>query len=169
MEKNTQIAVLAIVLLFLVIQLQHPGTFILYGGVEIPANETNVTGECWTLGQDACVRRPVKLINFTKQSLLVCPEGYYPTKEQCEKAYSVVKTELPKIKCYYINEDACWEDELTVEQCPSLYYSSKAACEEALETPIRHIKKLFQNKITLIILAVAVIAGVFLFFGKRRK
>jgi len=158
--------ILTIALLFLVANTTKLTPFILYGGMELPLNETNITGECWTLSAERCVRQQVNLLNYTSQNLLICPESYYPTEIDCEKAYGLIVEEKPKINCYYIDEDTCKTEQFLQEEgCPSAYYTSEEECKEALRTPLHHIGKLFKNKLFLIFAVLLV--GLLIYFLRK--
>lgn len=172
MKDKTIIAILGILLLALVWNLQIPTTFILYGGTEYEGYVSNETGICWTLAEsDRCVKQRVYLINLTKQNLLVCPEATFPTEQECKQKYGLIpEPPKPKINCYFISEDECKTEQFLEEEgCPSTYYSNLNECEEALKTPLRHIKLLFQNKFTLYAVIVGVIILIVLIIPKIRK
>lgn len=166
--ENKHIIWIVIALILLIWASQQPQTvFILFGGEEIKGFVSDVRGECWTLGQERCVRQNVNLVNFTKQNLLACPEGYYSSEQLCREKY--FPKPKPKINCYYISERECKVEILEADVCPSQYYSSMEECTEKLKkSPIYHLKTLFKSPATIIILIIGIIAIIILFV-KRRK
>ena len=166
MKNEPLVIILAILALFLVWNLQTE-TFILYGGQEIEGYITDQEAQCWILGaSDSCVKQNVFLINFTKQNLLACPDGYSASRLECEKHYGLIVEPKPTITCYYVDKE-CQVEVLELEQCPSQYHSSMDECKEALETPFYHITKLFKNPATLILLVVVFAIILFLAFKRR--
>ena len=170
MKDKTAMVILGILLLALVWNLQIP-SFILYGGTEYEGYISNETGICWILAEsDRCVKQRVYLINLTEQNLLICPEATFPTEQECELKYGLIKIEKPKITCYYIGEDECKTEQFLEEEgCPLTYYTSLSKCEEALETPLYHIKTLFKNKMTLYMVIAGIIALLILIVPRIRK
>lgn len=166
---ENKVFILIGVALLLIWTSQQPQTaFLIFGGVEIEGGVTNITGDCYTLAEsDRCVRQNVNLVNFTRQNLLVCPEGYYSTKLECEKAYKIIVEPKPKVTCYYIGEDECQMEVIEgMETCPSQYYSAIEECEEELRTPLRHIGALIKNPIVLIAIIIGLVAGLILLLKK---
>jgi len=167
MKDKTLIIIFGIILLILAANLGKLPTFILYGGQEIEGEISEQEAQCWILGaSDSCVKQTIFLINFTKQNLLACPDSYFPTKFECEKHYGLIKEEKPKINCYFISEDDCQMELFELTSCPTQYYSTIGECTEALETPTLHLKKLFTNPTTLILLGIVI--AILLFFGIRK-
>ncbi len=168
-DKEKLIFGLIVLILFIWATQQPQFTFILFGGQEMVGFVSNTTGICYTLStSDTCVQQKVNLINFTEQNLLVCPEGYYSTKHECELKYGIKAVEKPKIECYFIGEDdRCYSEYFLQEEgCPATYFTTLDACEEEAETFITHISLLFKNKSTVIALIAGVIAILILFLKK---
>lgn len=167
-KDDLALVIFVLALLFLVWNLKTD-TFILYKGQEIEGEVSEIKGMCWTLGQDRCVKQSVFLINFTEQNLLTCPELYYPTELECQKAFKLVEEPKPTVSCYYIEDDECKVEVIEgLEACPTAYYSNMEECEEALKTPLTHIRKLFKNPTAIIMVIVAIIAGLILIVPKLR-
>ncbi len=176
-EKNIIWILVAILLLLLITRLQQPTTFsVFYQGQEYKGYETNVTGWCWTLGKDTCVKQQVKLLNLTAQSLLICPEGYYGTKVECEKENQIgaFKPVIKQITCYYIKDNKCVTEVLEGETCPSAYYATFPLCEEALQQQsfiIRakaHLSGLFKKTSFIWFIVISVLGLIVIIFTRKR-
>ncbi len=171
MVKDNKIGMvlLAIVLLVFISGLKSPTFSILYQGSEIDAVLTNETAECFTLGLDNCARKQVNLIRLLDSGLLICPESYYTTFVDCQKAFGLIKeVSVPKLNCYYSEDDVCILEQFE-EQCPAAYFQSLSSCEESLVDFIFSTKALFSNRKTLIMVGIGVVALFFIVISSLRK
>jgi len=169
-KNNTIWIILAIIGLFII--LKHGGieTFsVLYYGQQLEGYTTNITGECWTLGTDTCVKQTVRLINLTKQNILICPEGYYSTKLECEKAFELIK-EPEKHMCYRINEEKniCEEAGMKVV-CGEGEFTSLSACQAELEKRKTTLTEFITQPYTLVVIILALVAVIGLIISQFRK
>ena len=170
-QNKTIWIIVGILALIVLTQFKPPEIFsVMYQGQNYSGHLSNKTGECWTMGLDTCVRQEVKLINLTTQNLLICPETYFPTKIDCEKAYGLVKTitKPEKITCYKIEEKKC-KVVGEYETCPADTFSSLSKCQEEAGklTWTYNLKQLIKKPYTIILLVLGVIAGIVLLIKRK--
>lgn len=157
--------IVAVAGLFIIISQGQPGTFsVLYQGQEVQGYVTNQSGECWTMGADNCVRQTVRLINLTEQGILICPEGYFPTRKQCSENFGLmaVQQEPEKHMCYRINEDeGICEEAGEKESCSQDEFNSLSSCQTKLAEEKSGLLEFISQPYTIVIgiLALIVIIG----------
>jgi len=156
-KNNLPIIIIAVVALIAVAGLESP-TFILYGGVEVAANETNIQGQCWTLADERCVRQNVNLLNLTTTGRLICPELYYDIEINCKQAFDLIpEIRKPKLNCYYAQGDMCILEQFD-DNCPTTYFKTKESCETSLIDFAFSAKRLFSSRKTLILAGIGGVA-----------
>lgn len=181
-EENKLPWIVLGIFLLLILSQTNLGTFsVMMGGISINATETNITGECWGFAQEDCVKKEVKLLNFTDTGDLICPVGFWKDKVTCLQQYglssqvsqlqSELTEEKQKTMCYRINEDkSICEEAGRKTRCGGNEFSSLSDCQTKLAEEsswFNHIKKLFTNPATLLLIIAVLVGIIYLLFIRK--